>query len=716
MIPAFRISKGPLALGTLALFAPGGAAQVFVNAPGNIPQGPPFNNSMSEQVDFADVDLDGDLDLGIADGGDCCNDQSRLWINLGGQQGGTAGFFADETAARFPVASHTSRDIEFVDFDADGDPDIHLVNTAELVNQSARWWVNMGGAQGGAAGFYTDQTAARWVGLGGAGSSIPPSLILPSGGYIHWAQEHSLADLDADGDMDLIAPGVGGAFGGNEPTRVFLNNGAGFFSEFNPSRFQLSGSNIANGAPGLWCEGVQQANTTNATGGFCDIAVLATAVDVADIEADFDLDSLILDRTVTPRMFRNLSELGELALRDVTGITWPDGYGGGNAKYEQDFGNLDSDDDVDLYGLNWSAPYHDATLRNAGDGTFVTPTAIASTTGDEDDGDFVDYDADGDLDVFVSGFSGFDVLLRNDFAGGPLVLTPVPGAIQAPAATARDVDLADVDQDGDYDAMKANDQADQLLLNVLNAPDDVAPRIPLLEQPTDHAVTGQSTRIRAHVLDNAPDYVAGLNATELTYSVDGGAFLSVPMSWSGAQVFRGELPPSALGNVRYRAFSTDEHGNQGQSALKNIHTAGGCSGSASTYCTGKLNSQGCVPAMSFLGSPSATLASGFVVSTANMVPGNNGIFFYSKTGPASVPFQGGTLCVAPPVTRTTLGNTGGAAACSGSLAIDFNAWIASGADPGLTSSVQVWIQAWGRDPAHPTATSLSDGVTFTICP
>ena len=31
---------------------------------------------------------------------------------------------------------------------------------------------NLGNAQSGTAGFYIDETAARWTGLGGAGSSI----------------------------------------------------------------------------------------------------------------------------------------------------------------------------------------------------------------------------------------------------------------------------------------------------------------------------------------------------------------------------------------------------------------------------------------------------------------------------------------------------------------------------------------------------------------
>lgn len=693
------------------------AAQVYTSAPGNIPQGAPFNNSLSAQVDFADVDLDGDWDAGLADGGDSGNDQCRLWINRGGLQGGTAGFFSDETGARLPHLLTQSRDVEFADLDSDGDVDWHLVATSSITNQSARWWINNGGAQGGTLGYFSDDTAARWVGLGGPGSSVPPALVLAGGGYIHWAEEHGFADLDADGDLDLIAAGVADGFTGLEPTRLFLNDGTGHFSEFNPSGFQLSGTQIANGDPGLWCQGLQQGNTSNTSGAFCDIATSAIAVDAADLEGDFDLDLLLLDRSSTPRVFRNLSELGPLALRDVTGLSWPSGWGNGTGKYEQDFGDLDGDADLDLYGINWFAPFPDATLANAGDGTFTSLTAVAGTEADGDDGDFVDFDSDGDLDVFLAAFGGSDKLLRNDTAAAAITLGAVTGAVTGgPFPPAYDVDAADVDLDGDSDLMRAGQPPDVLLLNVLGAADASTPRLPLVEQPADHAATGLGTPIRAHVLDNAPDYLTASNVTELLWSLDGAPFQSAPMRWSGAQVFRGEIPASALGYVRYRARSTDWSGNSGLSALKSVHTAGGCSGSVSTYCTGKLNSQGCVPAITFTGAPSASASSGFLVRVGALIPNVPGIFFYSKSGPATVPFQGGVLCVAAPIVRTPASLTGGAAACSGSLGIDFNAWIASGADPGLAAGSAVWMQAWSRDTASSSGTSLSDALRFEVCP
>jgi hypothetical protein len=54
--------------------------------------------------------------------------------------------------------------------------------------------------------------------------------------------------------------------------------------------------------------------------------------------------------------------------------------------------------------------------------------------------------------------------------------------------------------------------------------------------------------------------------------------------------------------------------------------------------------------------------------------------------------------------------------CSGSYALDFNAWIGRGADPQLVGGAQVWGQFWSRDPQSPSGTGLSDAVVFTICP
>ena len=56
--------------------------------------------------------------------------------------------------------------------------------------------------------------------------------------------------------------------------------------------------------------------------------------------------------------------------------------------------------------------------------------------------------------------------------------------------------------------------------------------------------------------------------------------------------------------------------------------------------------------------------------------------------------------------------------CTGHLETDFNAWIASGNDPGLLPGVTIYAQYWSTDPgfAPPNDYNLTDGIDFTIGP
>jgi len=93
-----------------------------------------------------------------------------------------------------------------------------------------------------------------------------------------------------------------------------------------------------------------------------------------------------------------------------------------------------------------------------------------------------------------------------------------------------------------------------------------------------------------------------------------------------------------------------------------------------------------------------------------------GRHYYSTTGANNAPFQGGFLCLQPPLVRTPVQNSGGTAPCGGVYVIDFNAYIASGKDPALMPGQQVWVQTWSRDPASASTTNLSNALTFVICP
>jgi hypothetical protein len=151
------------------------------------------------------------------------------------------------------------------------------------------------------------------------------------------------------------------------------------------------------------------------------------------------------------------------------------------------------------------------------------------------------------------------------------------------------------------------------------------------------------------------------------------------------------------------------------------------SDSPQAYCTAKTTSAGCVPATSFTGMPSASASSGFVVSCSQVRNQKNGLVFYGVNGSANLPFQGGTLCVAVPQVRTPIQSSGGnpspADDCSGSFALDMNAY-ASGALGGAplpalsVAGTTVHCQFWGRDPgfAPPQNTMLSNGLRYVVLP
>ncbi len=554
------------------------------------------NNSTTENADFGDIDQDGDWDVILGDGGDDGNDQNRIWINQGGVQAGTLGVFTDRTTTQFPSISDDSRDIEFVDFDNDSDLDIYISNTAQISNQGNRWWTNLGHDQAGSLGFYIDETAARWSGLGAAGSSIAGSQLI-GGTFVDWSCDCDFGDLDNDGDMDLVHSSYGGTFGGNVPTRLFLNDGNGVFAEFNPSGFQLSGPSISSGDPGLWCDGDQSSNTTNFDGTNCDIATTALDIDLGDVDGDFDLDLLHGARNEPPRFFANRLDgsslapavgAGLLGFRDVTGLVYPSGYTEGTfGHYEQEMGDFDGDGDLDIYGLNWiftGFAFHDIVLTNDGSGIFGSQATLPGSAADDNEGDFLDVDNDGDLDIYVANFSGQDKLYRNNGSG---TFTQI--SLPSFSATALDADAADTDGDGDYDVLVSEDnlQPNTFLRNVTNVPDTTPPYIPNCEEP--RFITEASPfPIRAQVYDNAPYYITWYNPTWVEINVDGCALPNIPAVSSGGQIFRAMVPANLDGNVVLRWVSEDEHGNRGWSAWKSylenkINKAPGTPGNAPSH-------------------------------------------------------------------------------------------------------------------------------------
>lgn len=268
---------------------------------------------------------------------------------------------------------------------------------------------------------------------------------------------------------------------------------------------------------------------------------------------------------------------------------------------------------------------------------------------------------------------------------------------------------------------------------------------------SNSALTPHQTQQAAFTLAAAP--VAAQSAVRVTgYGVD----FDSPSASRAQQTHLATLDSQSGSILRHTADTTG--GNSGSpilhelsGAVIGVHTHGGCnplpninansgtalhepawvaarasptgvcqpSASVASYCTSKINSLGCMPALSHTGAPSASGGPGsFTVHATSLLNGRLSFMMISAL-PRATAFQGGVLCVAPPRRRTPPGSSGGTAAgldCSGVLSLDLGALIAAGNDPRLAYGAIAYVQCWSRDPLDPNGSSLTNGLRITIGP
>ena len=190
--------------------------------------------------------------------------------------------------------------------------------------------------------------------------------------------------------------------------------------------------------------GLTFTHVNGGTGNYYLPEVMGSGVAVFDYDNDGDLDVFVVQggplggetaAAGTSRLFRNDLTTGgdgasKLHFTDVTerahaGVR---GYGMGVT-----VGDYDNDGNLDLFITGFGS---DALLHNNGDGTFtdVTRDAGVADTLWTTSAAFVDYDRDGDLDLFVARYVDFTIAnnkLCNDSAGArdycsPRAFGPVP--------------------------------------------------------------------------------------------------------------------------------------------------------------------------------------------------------------------------------------------------------------------------------------------------
>lgn len=249
-------------------------------------------------------------------------------------------------------------------------------------------------------------------------------------------------DYDNDGWLDLYVTDTDG------PNRLYKNNGDGTFS--------ISHLTDTVSLPNLESTGVTFADYDN--DGWKDIYVVSRGPNV---------------------LFRNLEGRGFDNITALAGVNDP--LDGKSASW----GDFDQDGYLDLYVTNWSCypdcgrPMYgdsDHLYRNRGDGTFENVTVYlgAQTVGAGHAASFLDFDNDGDLDIylvndqFINGIG--NILWRNDGPGCKgwcfTEISEEAGVDQR--VMGMGIASADYDNDGDLDIYFTNAGPMTLLQNQLD--------------------------------------------------------------------------------------------------------------------------------------------------------------------------------------------------------------------------------------------------------
>lgn len=243
--------------------------------------------------------------------------------------------------------------------------------------------------------------------------------------------------------------------------------------------------------------------------------------------------------------------------------------------------------------------------------------------------------------------------------------------------------------------------------------DTVAPTAPSGVVSTTHTIGVENCNdIPTMVWTAASDSTSGLGgyifAWDHSPTTQPTGFVNLGASATSVTTFIGSSSSSFWFHLR----AVDQAGNLGPTVHSGPYFVD--TTPYSSYCTAKVNSQGCTPAVGGSGQPK--ISGSTMVVTADLVLNQkNGIMFWG-TDSNNAPFQGGILCVKQPTIRTAVQSSGGNSGpddCSGFYSYLFSSSYMS--SYGLSAGDSVYCQYWSRDPQSPSTTGLTDGLKFTIC-
>ncbi len=223
------------------------------------------------------------------------------------------------------------------------------------------------------------------------------------------------ADFDNGGGLDLFV-----ANATEENNFLYLSDGEGAFAGIDNGEIVNDGGNSFSGAS------------------------------CGDYDNDGDLDLFVPNRN-GENNFLYQNNGGATFLRITTGDIANDG---GNSR-SGSWGDYDNDGFLDLFVTNVT-PENNFLYHNNGDGSFTkdTTSAVANDGRNSRTGSWVDYDNDGDLDLFLVNYQQNNILYQNDGSGA---FVKIGGADFVPEqGWSLSASWGDYDNDQDLDLFIAN--------------------------------------------------------------------------------------------------------------------------------------------------------------------------------------------------------------------------------------------------------------------
>lgn len=274
----------------------------------------------------------------------------------------------------------------------------------------------------------------------------------------------AFADVDNDGDMDLLIIGKGGPI----LTKLYLNNGSGSFTALsNPSLVNVFNGDVKfldadnDGDLDVFITGSTSSpsNTANlylnngigfytlSTGSNFEL-VRAGKNDIGDVDGDGDID------IITTGQNPSGNPVTKFYLNNGSGIYNPQSSSPfTNLQYgAARFIDIDNDGDLDLLlcGENNTGQPITELYSNNGSGIFTLNTSSTIDGFTSSDIATGDIDNDGDIDFIICGQSGANIATKLYLNNGSGVFSELIGTPFAPVMLGT-VKLADVDNDGDLD-------------------------------------------------------------------------------------------------------------------------------------------------------------------------------------------------------------------------------------------------------------------------